>query len=149
MYHEVRSTCTSKMGVRRHTCGSILLYFSDFLAQYLASIVCVDSSHSSQTFCCILRGLVSHTGRICAASSLQTPIVELCHPLNSSTKPSMRTVYFVGCYSCQPHAHTSFRWFMCVHAVKYNELLTILWDRIDPTTLNRQGNDRGTQYRSG
>jgi methionine-S-sulfoxide reductase len=24
-----------------------------------------------------------------------------------------------------------------------------LWDRIDPTTLNRQGNDAGTQYRSG
>ncbi|CAN0126217.1 unnamed protein product [Pylaiella littoralis] len=33
--------------------------------------------------------------------------------------------------------------------VKYNELLTVLWDRIDPTTLNRQGNDAGTQYRSG
>ncbi|CAM9692341.1 unnamed protein product [Ascophyllum nodosum] len=33
--------------------------------------------------------------------------------------------------------------------VKYNELLTVLWDRMDPTTLNRQGNDRGTQYRSG
>lgn len=34
-------------------------------------------------------------------------------------------------------------------AVKYNELLTVLWDKIDPTTLNRQGNDSGTQYRSG
>lgn len=33
--------------------------------------------------------------------------------------------------------------------VAYEELLVILWDRIDPTTLNRQGNDRGTQYRSG
>ncbi|CAM9587924.1 unnamed protein product [Ectocarpus sp. 4 AP-2014] len=33
--------------------------------------------------------------------------------------------------------------------VKYNELLTVLWDKIDPTTLNRQGNDSGTQYRSG
>lgn len=36
-----------------------------------------------------------------------------------------------------------------VCAVSYNELLTLFWDRIDPTTLNRQGNDRGTQYRSG
>lgn len=34
-------------------------------------------------------------------------------------------------------------------AVKYNDLLTVLWDRVDPTTLNRQGNDSGTQYRSG
>lgn len=35
------------------------------------------------------------------------------------------------------------------NVVSYNELLTLFWDRIDPTTLNRQGNDRGTQYRSG
>lgn len=34
-------------------------------------------------------------------------------------------------------------------AVSYEELLTVLWDRIDPTTKNRQGNDVGTQYRSG
>lgn len=34
-------------------------------------------------------------------------------------------------------------------AVQYGELLVVLWDRMDPTTLNRQGNDMGTQYRSG
>jgi peptide-methionine (S)-S-oxide reductase len=33
--------------------------------------------------------------------------------------------------------------------VSYKELLVVLFDRMDPTTLNRQGNDRGTQYRSG
>lgn len=50
--------------------------------------------------------------------------------------------------------------------VTYSELLTVLWDRMDPTTKNRQvcscwymspiivtftsqGNDFGTQYRSG
>merc|ERR1711892_458837 len=33
--------------------------------------------------------------------------------------------------------------------VTYKELLTVIFDRMDPTTLNRQGNDRGTQYRSG
>ncbi|TFJ82392.1 hypothetical protein NSK_006303 [Nannochloropsis salina CCMP1776] len=32
--------------------------------------------------------------------------------------------------------------------VTYPELLTILWDRHDPTQKDRQGNDRGTQYRS-
>jgi len=33
--------------------------------------------------------------------------------------------------------------------VTYKELLTVLFDRMNPTTLNRQGNDIGTQYRSG
>lgn len=33
--------------------------------------------------------------------------------------------------------------------VSYRELLDVMLERTDPTTLNRQGNDRGTQYRSG
>jgi peptide-methionine (S)-S-oxide reductase len=32
--------------------------------------------------------------------------------------------------------------------VSYDELLEIFWNTHDPTTLNRQGNDAGTQYRS-
>lgn len=32
--------------------------------------------------------------------------------------------------------------------VKYEELLAIFWDIHDPTTLNAQGADKGTQYRS-
>ena len=32
--------------------------------------------------------------------------------------------------------------------VSYEELLEIFWDTHDPTTLNRQGNDVGPQYRS-
>jgi peptide-methionine (S)-S-oxide reductase len=32
--------------------------------------------------------------------------------------------------------------------VSYEELLEIFWKTHDPTTLNRQGNDTGTQYRS-
>jgi peptide methionine sulfoxide reductase msrA/msrB len=32
--------------------------------------------------------------------------------------------------------------------VSYRELLEIYWNNHDPTTLNRQGPDRGTQYRS-
>lgn len=32
--------------------------------------------------------------------------------------------------------------------VTYEELLKLFFNRVDPTTLNRQGNDMGTQYRS-
>jgi peptide-methionine (S)-S-oxide reductase len=32
--------------------------------------------------------------------------------------------------------------------ITFEELLEVFWKTHDPTTLNRQGNDRGTQYRS-
>jgi len=32
--------------------------------------------------------------------------------------------------------------------ITFEELLEVLWTTHDPTTLNRQGNDKGTQYRS-
>jgi len=33
--------------------------------------------------------------------------------------------------------------------VSFEQLLEQFFDKVDPTTLNQQGNDRGTQYRSG
>src|SRR5436305_2041549 len=32
--------------------------------------------------------------------------------------------------------------------VSYDKILSTFWEAHDPTTLNRQGNDHGTQYRS-
>jgi peptide-methionine (S)-S-oxide reductase len=32
--------------------------------------------------------------------------------------------------------------------IRFDELLEVFWEAHDPTTLNRQGNDVGTQYRS-
>ena len=32
--------------------------------------------------------------------------------------------------------------------VSYEQLLEVFWDKHDPTTMNRQGPDVGTQYRS-
>lgn len=34
-------------------------------------------------------------------------------------------------------------------AIKFDDLLAVYWDILDPTTKNRQGGDSGTQYRSG
>ncbi len=34
------------------------------------------------------------------------------------------------------------------NVISFKELLEVFWKLHDPTTLNRQGNDRGTQYRS-
>jgi peptide-methionine (S)-S-oxide reductase len=32
--------------------------------------------------------------------------------------------------------------------IPYQKILDVFWHTYDPTTLNRQGNDVGTQYRS-
>ncbi len=57
----------------------------------------------------------------------------------------MKATFGLGCYWCSEDV------FMKVKGVKSTivtceELLTLFWDSHDPTTLNRQGPDEGTQY---
>lgn len=71
----------------------------------------------------------------------------------SSTRPLVREALVA-----QQATYTSRFWIIATHffdvsmfvmrAVSYNDLLTVFWDRLNPTTLNQQGNDIGTQYRS-
>jgi peptide-methionine (S)-S-oxide reductase len=63
---------------------------------------------------------------------------------NGSVKnPTYREV----CDGRTGHAEVCKLWFDS-SIVSYETLLAIFWQTHDPTTLNQQGNDRGTQYRS-
>jgi peptide-methionine (S)-S-oxide reductase len=39
--------------------------------------------------------------------------------------------------------------FVTLLQVSYRELLEVFWGKHDPTSLNKQGADVGTQYRAG
>ena len=58
-------------------------------------------------------------------------------------KPSYRAI----CTGTTGHAEVTKITFDS-DVISLNDLLTIFWQIHDPTTLNRQGNDVGTQYRS-
>ena len=59
------------------------------------------------------------------------------------TLPStLRTPTFSS--SSQPPTHPP-----TLQEVSYEELLKVFWERVDPLMENGQGNDRGTQYRTG
>lgn len=51
------------------------------------------------------------------------------------------------CYGKTGHAEVCKIWYDS-SKVSYETLLSVFWQTHDPTTLNRQGNDIGTQYRS-
>jgi peptide-methionine (S)-S-oxide reductase len=57
--------------------------------------------------------------------------------------PSYKTV----CSGNTGHAEVSTIWYD-PREISYDELLAAFWTAHDPTQLNRQGNDIGTQYRS-
>ena len=47
------------------------------------------------------------------------------------------------------HAAEAVRVVFDTEMLSLDDVLRLFFDAIDPTTVNRQGNDRGTQYRSG
>ena len=59
------------------------------------------------------------------------------------TKPTYKTV----CSGETRHAEVLQITFNS-STIDFSELLEVFWNTHDPTTLNQQGNDRGTQYRS-
>jgi peptide-methionine (S)-S-oxide reductase len=59
----------------------------------------------------------------------------------------LNPTYKEVCTGTTGHAEVC-RIFFDTNQISYRELLEIFWAFHDPTTLNRQGNDVGTQYRS-
>lgn len=55
--------------------------------------------------------------------------------------------YSAVCSGTTGHAE-AFQIIFDSEIITYEELLEVFWKTHDPTTLNRQGNDKGTQYRS-
>ncbi|MBO6517516.1 MAG: peptide-methionine (S)-S-oxide reductase MsrA [Bacteroidia bacterium] len=55
--------------------------------------------------------------------------------------------YRAVCSGTTGHAEVARIWYDPT-VISYETLLEVLWHAHDPTTLNRQGNDVGTQYRS-
>ena len=61
--------------------------------------------------------------------------------------PSKTTTYKEVCTGNTGHAEVA-RIEYDKDIISFKELLNVFWQAHDPTTLNRQGNDIGTQYRS-
>lgn len=59
-----------------------------------------------------------------------------------------RPSYEEVCYSNTNHAEACYIKY-AENEISLEELLNKFWEVIDPTIINRQGNDRGSQYRTG
>lgn len=72
--------------------------------------------------------------------------VEKVEPGYSGGKIANPT-YKMVCYGNTGHAEVAKIWYN-PEVISYETLLEVFWHTHDPTTLNRQGADEGTQYRS-
>ena len=62
--------------------------------------------------------------------------------------PVLNPTYKQVCSGTTGHAEVA-RIFFDPEVITFAEILEVFWETHDPTTMNRQGNDVGTQYRSG
>ena len=65
-----------------------------------------------------------------------------------SQGPVLNPTYKQVCSGTTGHAEVA-RIFFDAEKITFAEILKVFWETHDPTTRNRQGNDIGTQYRSG
>lgn len=124
-------TCMATVG----SCLSSVCMFTCFMLH-----VCMSHGHSC-CHCRILQGSFR--------TSIHSSPTHLFPPLLLCRGGFGNCICFYCCcttlYCCTCVPQVTYK----PDEVDYDTLLDVFFDKTDPTTPNRQGNDRGTQYRSG
>ncbi|GAA98498.1 uncharacterized protein L969DRAFT_95264 [Mixia osmundae IAM 14324] len=113
---------------------------------HLQAATMASQAPSGKELCTVANGCFWGTEHMFAkhyGSKVDSMKVGYCGGKESSTSPSYREV----CSGTTGHAE-ALQITFDPSKVSYEELVTFHFRMHDPTTLNRQGGDRGTQYRS-